>query len=256
MLMEPLSSPMLSVMFRYYHEHRNFDYDVKQTDRNDILSFQTPKSTKVVIFVHGGGWMSGSAQLYSLIGHNLQQSGYSAVIPSYRLYPQTKCPEEMILDINSSIEFVSRAYPNQEIIIVGHSSGAHLVYQTLIRYSHKVKVILIAGVYDIPSHYEFESMRGVEDISCMERLFEDCMEDYSVTAKITSTLPQEWIFIHSKSDQTVNYSQSELAWEALADQGVSKLKLVEHKGDHTADVYNLLLGNEEGMKIFKYLDSI
>jgi len=73
----------------------------------------------------------------------------------------------------------------RKINLVGHSSGAHLSLMTVLARAglHKdddkpaeeaagtmpKNVILMAGVYDITKHYEYERFRGVHSLSAMAR---------------------------------------------------------------------------------------
>ena len=81
---------------------------------------------------------------------------------------------------------------------MGHSAGAHLatltvLYNALQNSEHSLTkdekdlvvnlpaiqgMILMAGVYNINTHFEFESMRGVEEISAMSRVMG---KHYSIT---------------------------------------------------------------------------
>jgi len=79
--------------------------------------------------------------------------------------------------------------------LLGHSAGAHLILMALLekifqsgtrtlytlnppkkttwKCHHFKKVVLLAGVYDIRKHYDFEAARAVEDISTMKPAMRD-----------------------------------------------------------------------------------
>lgn len=45
----------------------------------------------VVVFVHGGAWSHGSKELFRLLGKNVRDQGYVAVVVGYRRYPLGVC---------------------------------------------------------------------------------------------------------------------------------------------------------------------
>jgi acetyl esterase/lipase len=47
----------------------------------------------VILFIYGGAWMSGSKDMYSLIGAKLSKLGFVVVIPNYTLYPKATVPQ-------------------------------------------------------------------------------------------------------------------------------------------------------------------
>src|SRR5579859_4510817 len=49
----------------------------------------------VVVFFYGGGWESGSKDMYRFVGATLAARGMVTVIPDYRLYPQVRFPAFM-----------------------------------------------------------------------------------------------------------------------------------------------------------------
>jgi prenylcysteine alpha-carboxyl methylesterase len=103
-----------------------------------------PQNTKspVIIFYYGGGWVTGSRKLYAPIGSNLQKRGYCVVIPDYTLFPLASV-ELMLQDIQKSIDFVIKNIdlyggdPNN-ITIIGHSAGSHLISTALIKHGLNV----------------------------------------------------------------------------------------------------------------------
>lgn len=60
--------------------------------------------SKIIIFVHGGSWDSGSKMLYTTMGNTLRELGYIVIIPDYRKYPEVKI-DEMYKDIREAIKW-------------------------------------------------------------------------------------------------------------------------------------------------------
>ncbi len=121
----------------------------------------------VVVFVHGGFWVSGGRQaafgVYARLGHRLAQRGVLAVVISYRLAPAYQHPaqiEDVARAIATAFDNVA-AYGGdpERVFAMGHSAGAHLVMLAALdrrwlgRLGVKPRrlagVIGLSGVYDL-----------------------------------------------------------------------------------------------------------
>jgi acetyl esterase/lipase len=98
------------------------------------LDLYTPLNVErypIVVFVHGGAWVSGGKDSYANIGAALSAYGWGVIIPNYRLSPGVTHP--------AHVEDVARAYAwiveniaryggdPTRIILSGHSAGGHIV---------------------------------------------------------------------------------------------------------------------------------
>jgi acetyl esterase/lipase len=131
------------------------------------LDLYLPKGRKgfpVLFFVHGGGWKSGSKDLFAFLGKTLAAEGIGVVSVSYHLYPQVKFPDNL-RDVARAFawthahigKYGGRA---DRLFVGGHSSGGHLVsllaldgsYLKAMQLSPKAirGVVSISGLYTIP----------------------------------------------------------------------------------------------------------
>lgn len=83
----------------------------------------------VLVFIHGGGWNSGSPADYQFIGRTFARAGYSVFLPGYRLTPTGKFPH-MLEDGALALAWVrnhAREYGGDpdRVIVMGHSAGAY-----------------------------------------------------------------------------------------------------------------------------------
>jgi arylformamidase len=146
----------------------------------DVFSPLNARDRPIVIFVHGGGWMIGDKNLFGLyrnIGRFFARHGIVAVMVNYRLSPLVKHPEH-VRDVARAFAWVRKhgrdfgGDPDQ-IILAGHSAGAHLValLATNQRFLQDPElklqdmdraairgVIAVSGVYRIPDPDEFMEM--------------------------------------------------------------------------------------------------
>jgi acetyl esterase/lipase len=83
----------------------------------------------MLVFFYGGGWNSGSKDLYTWAGRALASLGYVVVVPDYRLVPQVRFP----VFLEDSEAAVRHAMANadaygadaQRLGLMGHSAGAY-----------------------------------------------------------------------------------------------------------------------------------
>jgi acetyl esterase/lipase len=98
------------------------------------LDLYLPKGQKdfpVLFFVHGGEWRKGYKEEYKMLGELFAGQGIGTVVINYRLSPQIQHPAQ--------IQDVARAFAwtcqhigeyggkRDQIVVMGHSAGAHLV---------------------------------------------------------------------------------------------------------------------------------
>lgn len=83
-------------------------------------------SAPIIVFVHGGGWNSGSKNDYKFLADSFTQEGFNVVIPNYRLHPKTKFPGP-VTDTAKAIAWVKNAYPDNPVVLIGHSAGGYNV---------------------------------------------------------------------------------------------------------------------------------
>lgn len=234
------------------------------SEHNDGLA----NRDKLVIFIHGGAWGSGRPWMYRLVARPLLQKNCSVAVIGYRTYPDT--------DVNGQVEDVKLAtekllqhspkFAENNLTIMGHSSGSHIGLLSLLdeEFLKKVKVgsfISLAGVFDIAKHFQFETGRGVEELSPLkpacggaEASFRQCSPTYLVqdfVRKHGSDILPKMLLVHGALDNIVPYtSTTELARElekGIADQPSEKQRfktLILPEVDHANTVIQFMMGGE------------
>jgi acetyl esterase/lipase len=98
-------------------------YGEKPRNRFDLfLPDVTPKG--LVVFIHGGYWMSFDKNAWSHLAAGSVDSGYAVAMPSYTL-----CPETRIADIGREVGAAIAAAAGMvdgPVMLTGHSAGGHL----------------------------------------------------------------------------------------------------------------------------------
>lgn len=97
-----------------------------------------PRTDKVVIWFHGGGWRFGHAEMFKANAQVLVNQGHSVILASYRLAPRFNyydMREDLNLLIYKSLQTIDYQHFKQKIIVGGMSAGATLA--ALLLYDRK-----------------------------------------------------------------------------------------------------------------------
>ncbi|GAN03393.1 carboxylesterase [Mucor ambiguus] len=119
---------IVSLDIPYYN---NTKLDVYHPDKK-----QNGSLSRIIVFVYGGGWQSGSKMIYSTLANTLRELGYVVVVPDYRKYPEVKI-DGIYEDIREAIKWTHKHAIEfngdpEQIYLLGHSAGAHLVSQVVL----------------------------------------------------------------------------------------------------------------------------
>lgn len=140
------------------------------TDRRQSLDVYVPLGAvnrPVVVFWYGGVWTRGSKEQYRFVGAALANSGYVAILPDYRLFPQARFPA-FVEDGARAVQW-ARAHASElggnphAIFLMGHSAGAHIAASLALdpRYLRKVggDTNWVRGWIGISGPYALETSR-------------------------------------------------------------------------------------------------
>jgi arylformamidase len=105
------------------------------------------RGSKAFVFVHGGAWKRQSSREQAFPAEPIIAAGAAYVALNFALLPTVTLPE-MAAQVCRGIEWV-RANLSQEVVLCGHSSGAHLAGCALTRSSFIKRSLLISGLYDL-----------------------------------------------------------------------------------------------------------
>lgn len=161
-----VAAEMRAVQFET-EKHADLAYrDDPEADVRHRLDLYVPVGSKnfpVMIFIHGGGWKSGSKTLYAGLGRAFARHGIGVAVINYRLSPKVKHPVHAE-DAAKAFAWVRANVAKYggdagSITIMGHSAGGHLAALLALdpRYlkaeklepSHISGVVAVSGVYQI-----------------------------------------------------------------------------------------------------------
>jgi arylformamidase len=105
------------------------------------------EGAKAFVFVHGGAWKRQSRRENAFAAEAVVLAGAAYVALDFALLPSVTLPE-MAAQVCRGIEWVERNVAAQ-IVLCGHSSGAHLGACALTRTAAVKKAVLVSGIYDL-----------------------------------------------------------------------------------------------------------
>ena len=108
--------------------HLNLRYGSGEKETLDL--FVAPKSTHLLIFIHGGYWYSMDKDDYSCIAPEFIRAGISVAVLNYALCPLVTIPT-IVDQCRQAIAWLYRhardyGVSAEQLIITGHSAGGHL----------------------------------------------------------------------------------------------------------------------------------
>lgn len=243
---EPDAKPRESRLSPGYHEGVRY-CGTKPSAVLDIAIPAKGTSPVVVVFIHGGGWRSGSRNRYSQVIRSLAGGGKTAATIDYTL--GSRFPEA-VDDVDCAIRWLVDKLPDTRIALVGHSAGGHLAQMTGYRSKQVRAVVTLSGPSDL-SQIETSNAAGRAALDAFlgtspspERL-----RDASPVTYVDRGDPRTLI-VQGRSDPLVPATQGQALAAALERAGVShELLLVDggHDVEKIPAVRNAVL---------EFLDSI
>jgi len=132
---------------------------------------RSARPSPVVIFLYGGGWVSGERRDYGFVGRAFAARGFVTVIPDYRLVPTVRFPT-FIEDAARAVRWAqdhaaSFGGDPRRIDLSGHSAGAYIAAMLSLDRHYLADAgvdpaiiraaALVSGPYDF---YPFTEQRG------------------------------------------------------------------------------------------------
>jgi acetyl esterase/lipase len=253
------ASVSMDYLSRFYGKHSSQFVDVMQptvsTGEMDLKA-----ANKLVAFVHGGAWGSGFPAMYRLVAKPFLNKGMTVAILGYRTYPTTDVKGQ-VDDLEQALESLRREFPHlSDVTLIGHSSGAHISLLAILSglLTHVDRFVGLSGVYDIPSHYNFERCRGVDRISPLAPACGGSLDTWrrnSPTRLVIGGSTKEQLdqlppilICHGGIDTTVSYSSSVNLVDALHSASdilrhTCSLRILPHVG-HSETAIHLMFGGE------------
>lgn len=140
---------------------RSVPYGDHPRQTMDVYAPQGATGLPTVVFFYGGGWDSGSKDLYGWAAQALAARGFVVFLPDYRIVPEVVFPtfvEDAAAATAHVVEVATRYGGDPDRLgVAGHSAGAHLAmlitldprYMAAARQSGRIRAAAgLAGPYE------------------------------------------------------------------------------------------------------------
>lgn len=215
---------------RYSRLTKNIPYGNLPAEKLDVYQPAAAGPHPVLVWVHGGGWQSGSKELYAPVAQQLIPENIVVVIPGYTLYPRARAFDQ-VQEIACAVAWTREniaLYGGDpaRIIVGGQSAGAHLTGLVALDESYLAALghspAEIAGWYGIAGPYSIPAQ--LEQEKTDKRNYADLLHDFfggqgnfyrgsPHNFARPNTMPI--LLIHGSDDKTVPLSMSENLHTAL-----------------------------------------
>lgn len=234
-------------------------------DRPLLLDLYVPKKSgdaarsarKVpgLIFIHGGGWKSGSRQDYRVYTTWFAQQGYVAATIGYRLSNEALFPAA-VEDAKCAVRWMrseadALGVDPEKIVVIGGSAGGHL--SMIVGYSsddptlegaggHAGVSSQVAAVVDLYGPFDFETPEGKSADVVKDFLGKSSYDEAPELWKWAS--PSTYLnagdpptlILHGSMDEIVPIGQAEMLAERLRELQISHRYLRLEGWPHTMDL--------------------
>lgn len=132
--------------YQQYSCQRDLSYGSTQRACLDLFKSETAKQT--VVFIHGGYWQWCDKSDFAFIAPYVIAQQKQCVLLEYDLAPTVQLTD-IVTQVRQAIDFiVQQDWMTEELILVGHSAGAHLA-ALLLDHPRVNRAILLSGIYDL-----------------------------------------------------------------------------------------------------------
>jgi acetyl esterase/lipase len=251
--------------------------DVPYADGGDqqMLDLYLPgkQDFTTVVFTYGSGWHTGSRKSVTPVGEKFRSLGYACALVSHRLSPKDKFPAQ-IEDVTAAFTWVkknigSRGGDPKQIVVMGHSSGAHLslLLASDPKYlgKHKLSPEAIAAVIGLSTPVDLEpreDKKGFGDVLMRGRGADvfgrdvAVMKDASPIQHLSKDLPQTLLIVGDKDFPMLEGDAKRFAEKAKG-LGVT-MPVIIAKGCNHMQVVSSLLEDKSPVQenVFAFLSKL
>lgn len=218
-----------------YVRYENLAYGPQPRQKLDVyVPTEAKPPFRVVVFFYGGGWKSGSKDLYRFVGQALAARGFVAVVPNYRVAPEVTFPA-FIADSAAAVRWTYNNIADfggalDHLYLMGHSAGAYNAAMISVNPEYLAAEGLtpkiISGVVGIAGPYAFNPLQ----YSSTRPIFEGA-KDPEATQPVTfadGDAPP-MLLLHGLDDGTVKPVNSRRMAKRLNQAG-AEATLIEYRG--------------------------
>jgi acetyl esterase/lipase len=192
----------------------------------------------VLVFAHGGAWVSGDKREYRALGEAFAQHGIAVAAVNYRLSPAVKHPAAAE-DYEKAVAFVlaeakARGLDPARVYVSGHSAGAHMSAWVATGALRPAGFIGLSGIYDVPALQK--RFPTYKDWFLLKAFGSEAGWPAASPAGKSFPGKAPWLLIHSKADELVDLGQTDRFAGVLKAQGIDVKTVTPAALDHFGTV--------------------
>lgn len=205
----------------------------------DIQKLGLTEPKGIVLFAHGGGWISGYRRQPNNVSWYRYLVGKGFLVAAIDYSRGYKAGIEKLIDeLIKAVEFLKQKfkYENYEISLMGLSAGGHLALLTASRVPEDVKRVVAyyspCDLIDIwNSTSLFARLAVATTLKRLPSKSKSIYEKYSPVNHITSKFPSV-LLVHGLRDSIVPYTSSVKMHKGLRKHKIKSKLLLHPYGDH------------------------
>lgn len=114
----------------------------------EALDIYGPRKDRVVAFVHGGAWKRMNKRANAFPAETFVNAGATYAAIGFGLLPAITLPE-MVAQVARALSFLEERLKPKKLVLIGHSSGAHLAACALTKVDVARNALVVSGLYDL-----------------------------------------------------------------------------------------------------------
>ena len=225
----------------------------------------------LVIYIHGGGWNSGSPSAFHFIGQKFALEGYDCIMPGYRKAPRYHFGEiidDIFRGYGKITEYLSgNKLEYEKTYIIGSSAGAHLgallCYDREMQERYAISMSTVNGFVSLAGPLCFDFPQTSAQNQLMKGLF--ASKDLSVwkigepLSKLERGQTTPMLIVQSRHDGVIGFHQAAAFCDRANELGIPAelYEVAEARNTHSAYSAGIFLQDRENSstlnKIFEWI---
>ena len=181
-----------------------------QDESRQSLDIYPSQSKRLLVFVHGGAWVSSSKSDFSKLGLHFQSKNIETVVIDYRITldnNSVRYPDHLD-DVMDALEYISKTWKNKEIVLMGHSCGVHLIGSALKEMNLGVyKIIYCEGIYSVA---DLSQRYPTYNKWFLDKVFKNIdKSEWESKLNVSLEPMNNYILLHSTEDELISLEHME-----------------------------------------------
>lgn len=209
-----------------YKEYANYSLDMEVD-----LPLNSSKPAPFVIYVHGGGWSSGSLESFKTYSTYLASNGVAGVRIAYSLKKQKGHFQQGLDEVEAAYKFIKNKAKELNLDmnnfgLAGGSAGTPLASYWAMKLPGCKLYMGYNGIYDLTSKRPKGSFPGNDNSYLSNYNDDESSKSISSLFMVPDKNPPSVLVAHGTGDVTISYLQSTALCDAVEKNGGKTKRLI------------------------------